>query len=172
MIRHAPLLLALFLGACASHGGRGLVIGESDAAAVFATMGTPSLQWQENDGSRQLAYPRGPMGVHTFMVHLDARGILARIENVLTPEQFARVKPGMSMEEVLRLLGPVDPTRGVAYFSRRDELAWEWRYCDDWHRLSRFNVLFDGTTGTVRSTLSLIDFDCERFGRGACWCSR
>lgn len=167
-----PLLLPLVLAACAGYGVGALRPGEADLDAVLRAMGPPAMEWQDADGRRQLAYPYSPWGVHTFMAHIGPDGRLERIENVLTPEHFARIVPGMSTAEVLRLLGPVDPAHGIAHFPRRNELAWEWRYCDDWQRRARFNVLFDATTGKVRSTMALIDFDCERFGRNACWCSR
>lgn len=165
------LLLPAVLTACI---GQPLKPGVDNEAAVLHHMGPPVLEWTNADGSRQLAYPTGPFGVHTWMVRIAPDGRLERIENVLTEEHFARVKPGMSMEEVLQLLGPVAPSGGVTYFERRDELVWEWLYCPDWRRLSRFYVLFDGTTGKVRSTMSLMDFECERFrgGLGGCGCAR
>lgn len=54
--------------------------------------------------------------------------------------------------DVLRLLGPSD-SNGSAYFAARNELVWEWRFCDSWNQVARFAVLFDATTGVVRSTL-------------------
>lgn len=38
------------------------------------------------------------------------------------------------------------------YFERRDELVWEWRFCDDWGQVARFDVLFDGMSGIVRTS--------------------
>lgn len=169
LLRMISLLLLAGLTACV---GQPLRPGMDYEDAVLRQMGPPVLEWTHADGSRQLAYPRGPFGVHTFMVRIAPDGRLESIENVLTEEHFARVTPGMSMEEVLRLLGPVDPSSGVSYFARRDELVWEWLYCPDWRRLSRFHVLFDGTTGKVRSTMSLIDLECERFWPGGCGCAR
>lgn len=165
------LLLLAGLTACV---GQPFKPGVDNESTVVQRMGPPVLEWTHADGSRQLAYPTGPFGVHTHMVRIAPDGLLQSIENVLTEDHFARVKQGMSMEEVLQLLGPVDPSGGVTYFERRDELVWEWLYCPDWRRLSRFYVLFDGTTGKVRSTMSLMDFECERFWRGAggCGCAR
>jgi len=56
-------------------------------------------------------------------------------------------------EEVLHILGPSFPG-WTAYFKGRDELAWEWRYCSTWTEPSRFDVLFDNSKATVRSTMS------------------
>lgn len=164
----------LTLPACAGYSGAGLVPGQASADDVLRQMGPPVLQWTHADGVRQFAYPRGPMGVHTFMVFIAPDGRLQRIDNVLDEEHFARLVPGMTQEQVLRVLGPPQPA-GTVYFKARDELAWEWRYCDTWAQLARFNVLFDGMRGGVRSTLSLRESQtghCGGSGGFACWCSR
>lgn len=164
--------LMLLLAGCASYDGRGLLAGQSGEDEVLRIMGSPAWQGRDPDGSRLLAYPRGPMGVHTFMVRLGADGKLIRIENVLAPEFFARIEAGMSKEQVLKTLGPPQPAWTV-YFAARDELAWEWRYCDDWNQLARFNVLFDASREVVRSTLSLREDQTGHCGRyGSCSCAR
>lgn len=170
--RIVGLSLAAGLTACAGYGGSGLEAGRSDIGAVMRAMGAPALQWTTDDGRRQLAYPRGPQGLHTFMAHIGPDGKLERIENVLTAEHFARVRPGMTTEDVTRLLGPVTLADGVTYFPRRDELVWDWRYCSDWNEITRFHVLFDGTAHTVRSTMSVPELSCGSSDGGTCWCGR
>lgn len=168
----ALLASAMLLAGCASYDGRGLLAGQSGEADVVALMGAPAQQWTEADGSRLLAFPRGPMGVHTYMAHVGADGKLVRIENVLTPEFFARIEAGMGKEQVLKTLGPPQPAWTV-YFAARDELAWEWRYCDDWNQLARFDVLFDASKEVVRSTLTLREDQTGHCGRhGSCTCAR
>lgn len=144
---------AAILAACAGYDGRGLLPGQARLADVEQRMGPPAMRWQAPDGSRQLAYPRGPAGYHTYMVHIAPDGRLLSIENVLDNKGFAAIRAGMSKDEVLRTLGPPDPA-GTAYFARRDELVWEWRFCDAWSEPARFYVLFDGSSGKVRSTMS------------------
>ena len=152
------VLLALSVAGCASYAGRGLTPGVATLPEVLATMGAPAMQWREADGRQQLAYPRGPEGVHTFMVHLDTAGKLVRIENVLDERHFARIVPGVSTpEDVLRLLGPSTP-QWTAYFMARDERVWEWLFCDSGGYQARFDVLFDGTTNIVRTTFSRPDY--------------
>ena len=56
---------------------------------------------------------------------------------------------------------------GVMEFPARNELAWEWRYCEAWMASARFNVLFDTGSGLVRSTLSVR----EVCGESNCGCS-
>lgn len=151
MLRALLLSLSLLLAGCAGYGGADLVAGVAREADVRQAMGVPAMQWTLPGGGRQLAYPRGPAGYETFMVHLDAAGRLERIENVLDMTHFARIQPDMTQEEVLQLLGPSQP-QWTAYFKARDELVWEWRYCDSWREAARFDVLFDATTGIVRTS--------------------
>ncbi|MBU0753435.1 MAG: outer membrane protein assembly factor BamE [Gammaproteobacteria bacterium] len=155
--------LALLLAACA--GVADLRPGESRIEDVQRSLGAPQLQWQDAGGTTHLAYPRGPEGLKTFIARIGPDGRLQGIENVLDEQHFAAIKPGMGKEQVLRLLGPPQPQRTI-YFAARDELAWEWRYCDAGNGEARFSVLFDATSETVRSSFSLLD-TCES---GRCWC--
>jgi hypothetical protein len=151
------LIVCLALGACASYSGSGLKPGESRLEDVQGLMGPPALRWQDADGSVQLAYPRGPLGYHTFMVKLGPDGRLQTIANVLDPENFARIHAGLGKEQVLRVLGPPDDSLTVL-FKSRDELVWDWRFCSDFGVLMRFQVSFDATSGAVRSTFSQPEF--------------
>lgn len=160
-------LAALLLAACASYGGRGLVPGNSELAEVLRVMGEPAMRWQEPDGSLQLAYPRGPAGVHTFMVHIGPDGKLQRIENALEYRGFMQLRPGMSEAQVLQILGP--PYAGwTGYFKARDERVWEWRYCDDMYNAAHFSALFDATSRTLRTTASVY----ESCGQSNCACTK
>lgn len=161
----ASLLASLLLAACASYSGAGLKPGEARLGEVLALMGPPALRWQDADGSLQLAYPHGPAGFETHMVRIAPDGRLQRIANVLDEDTFARVRAGLSKEEVLHLIGPPDHSRSV-YFKARDELAWEWRFREVYGNPARFAVLFDATSGRVRSTLILPDdYGREMFPR-------
>jgi len=151
-----PLLSSALLAACASYSGTSLKPGEARLEDVQSLMGPPAMRWQEPDGSVQLAYPRGPLGYHTLMVRLGPDGHLQSITNVLEPAGFARIRPGMTKDEVLHVLGPPDYNLTV-YFKARDELVWDWRFCSDFGAASRFQVLFDNTLGTVRSAISQVE---------------
>ena len=87
------------------------------------------------------------------MVKLGPDGRLQSIANVLEDNSFARIGAGMTKEQVLRVLGPPDYSRSV-YFKARDELVWDWRFCNLSRTPARFLVLFDGTSGAVRSTMA------------------
>lgn len=151
------VLAALLVGACAGYDGRGLQPGVASVDDVQRTMGVPALRWRDADGSQQFAYPRGPAGTHTYMAFFTPDGRLSRLENVLQMSHFARIRPGEDDQEaILRRLGP-PVAEWTEYFKARDELVWEWAFCDEVSRLARFDVLFDATTGRVRSTLQRPD---------------
>lgn len=164
------ILVAVLLTACAAYSGSGLKPGEARLENVLQVMGQPAMRWQDSDGSLQLVYPRGPMGYHTYMVTIGPDGKLQRIENVMNPKDFARIQAGMTKSQVLRILGP-SVSSWTVYFKARDELVWEWRYCDEWNESARFDVLFDGDTETVRSTISQTEAQMGLCGKGGCWCS-
>jgi hypothetical protein len=153
----ASLMSTMLLAACASYSGSGLAPGAARLNDVEVLMGPPALRWQDADGSVQLAYPRGPAGLATYMVTLGPDGRLQSIANVLDEQTFARIRAGMTKDEVLRLIGPSDSGRS-AYFKARDELAWEWRFREVYGNAARFVVLFDASSGRVRSTLILPEY--------------
>lgn len=160
--------VVLFAG-CASYDGRGLETGKAQLADVVQLMGEPALRWQNPDGTLQLAYPRGPMGLHTFMVEIAADGRMVRKTNVLEAAQLARVRPGMTKAQVERLAGP-SAAEWTMFYPARDELVWEWRYCNAWNEIARFMVLFDANRETVRSTMSLTEAQLGWCGRSRCFC--
>jgi hypothetical protein len=159
------LVSSILLSACASYSGSALKPGEARLEDVQALMGPPAMRWQDADGSVQLAYPRGPLGFHTFMVMIGPDGRLQSIANVLENRGFARIQAGLTKDEVLRVLGP--PTLLPVYFKERDELVWDWRYCSDLGAAAHFMVLFDNTSGRVRSAMSQVEYR-----RAATSCSR
>jgi SmpA/OmlA family protein len=140
---------ASLLAGCASYGGFGLRPGVDDQARVRAVMGAPSLEFRNPDGTSTWAYPRGPLGYHTFMVRFSGAGLLAGTESVLDPDHFARVVPGLNQDDVRRIVGPPGVTEA---FPRNNELAWDYRFVDAWGYPSNFSVIFDGQ-GRVKRTL-------------------
>jgi len=171
MKRWLVILASLLLAACAAYSGSGLKPGEAGLDDVLRVMGQPAMRWQDQDGSLQLSYPRGPLGVHSYMALIGPDGKLQGIANVMDPKTFARIRPGMTKDQVLRTLGPSEPSWTV-YFKARNELVWEWRYCDEWNDTARFNVLFDGSKGTVRSTMSQTEAQMGLCQESKCLCSR
>lgn len=69
-------------------------------------------------------------------------------------------------EKARQYCPPVPGARpGTRHYPNRDTLEWEWRFCNVFNEAQRFDVLFDNTSGTVRSTLTPPG---DRLG----WCTR
>jgi len=119
--------------------------GISTEADVRTVMGQPDTVRDEADGTRTLEYPKGPEGTRTWMFTIDGSGKLRDYMQVLTEENFARIAPGMSKEEVRRMLGR---PRTIVPFPRKSEEVWDWRYLSG-TSARLFNVHFDMTSGKV-----------------------
>jgi len=119
-----------------------------DEAQVQARLGKPETVRKNSDGSQVWEYPTGPAGRQTYMVRVAADRSVTEVQQVLSDPFFAQVKPGMSREEVRQILGRPGE---VWMFPARDEEVWSWRYQQV--NPMFFNVMFDRTSGTVRSTL-------------------
>ncbi|HLQ01001.1 MAG TPA: hypothetical protein VK143_01740 [Burkholderiales bacterium] len=143
----ALLALASLVAGCANF----TAISPGDSAhSVEARVGPPAAVWKNADGSEVWEYPQGPQGVQTFMITIDADQSVTEMHQVLSEEYFSKVHAEMSRDEVRRLLGR---PKEVWYFPPRDEEVWVWRYLEVNYRF--FNVLFDHTSGMVRTTLRL-----------------
>jgi outer membrane protein assembly factor BamE (lipoprotein component of BamABCDE complex) len=131
-----------------------------DEMQVQARMGKPDTVRKNSDGSETWEYPLGPAGRQTYMVTVGSDHAVKEVRQVLSDEYFAQVRPGMSRDQVRRLLGkPGD----VSVFTARDEEVWSWRYQQQ--NPMFFNVMFDRSAGTVRTTQRLeeilfLDQDC------------
>lgn len=127
-----------------------LAKGISSESDVRMVMGQPETVWEEEDGSRALQYPKGPEGVRTWEFVIDKNGTLKDYRQLLTQDTFAQIKPGMSKDEVRRLLGK---PRSIQQYKLKNEEAWDWRY-QSGTDTRFFNVHFDMSTGKVTQTSS------------------
>ena len=143
----ALLALAVLPTACANFAA--LSPGDS-AQDVEARVGAPGTVWKNTDSSEVWEYPMGPAGVQTFMIEIGPDQAVQAVHQVLKEEYFSKVYAGMSRDDVRRLLGR---PKEIWYFPTRDEEVWVWRYLEVNYRF--FNVLFDRSSGTVRTTLRL-----------------
>jgi outer membrane protein assembly factor BamE (lipoprotein component of BamABCDE complex) len=132
--------------------------GVSSEADVRAAMGRPDTVWEEEGGARTLEYPKGPSGVRTWMFDIDRAGTLKDWHQVLTPESFKRVTPGMSLDQVRRLLGR---PRTIVQFQLKNEEVWDWLYEEGAGSRRLFNVHFDIDSRTVTRTSSSEDPDIK-----------
>lgn len=131
-----------------------LAKGISGEAEVRMAMGQPDTVWEEEDGARTLEYPKGPAGYRTWMITIDRNGKLQDYRQVLTDANFANIRPGMSKEEVRRLLGR---PRTIVQFRLKNEEVWDWRYQKSPAESRFFNVHFDIDSRQVTGTSSSDD---------------
>ena len=125
-----------------------LAAGLSTEADVRLATGSPETTWEEENGARILEYPKGPEGARTWIFSIDPDGKLVEYHQALTEQNLARVRPGMSRDDVRRLLGK---PRTVVPFARLNEEVWDYRYLDN-QQPRLFNVHLDLTSGKVVKT--------------------
>ena len=125
-LRNALAALAHAIGfyGCDSFNLNALTPGISTAQQVRERLGPPAAEWANADGGNTWEYPRGPEGIHCWMITLGPDGVLRRIDQALTEENFARVEKGWTGEQVRRLLGK--PALETTY-PLKPETVWEWR---------------------------------------------
>jgi hypothetical protein len=99
------------------------------------------------DGHVRLEYNHMPFGKHTFMIDLDAGGRVAHWENVLDERHFDAIRPGQTMAEVLRQIGPPSTTWHYV-LPRPGGLTWLYRF-ETIQRCTVFELSFDAATGKV-----------------------
>lgn len=124
--------------------------GITTAAEVLERMGEPAHRHWNDDGTATWEYNRQPAGVHCYMISFDRQQVVARMEQVLSDEYYARVRPGMSKDDIRRLLGA--PGSRMVFDNLREEI-WEWRIegmipTDETY----FMVHFDTGHGAVKKT--------------------
>ena len=150
MNKVAVFLVCLTASACASYSGSSLRAGSSTEAEVRATMGAPATELTSPDGTRSLFYPKGPMGTETFLVTIARDGTVGDIRNVLTDDTFSSIAPGMTEQDVLRMIGPPGKTTP---FPISNNHAWDYRFMDTWGYYAIFSVTFDAN-GIVVSKIT------------------
>lgn len=143
-------LLATLTGGCNDHPQlqAQLKPGVSTGFNVRDAMGPPSMEWKNADGSTTWEFTRMPAGKKNFMAIVDADNILREFAQVVTEENFGKVKAGMSKDELRRLLGK--PTQTLR-LPLKPEDVWSWAYDDVFPREMFFDVTLDND-GKVIST--------------------
>jgi hypothetical protein len=147
----------LLLGACASFDGRGLVPGQSRAADVEASMGSPHQRLALPNGDTALYYSRLPEGRKMFVATLAPDGTLRGIEQRLEYPFIKRIVPNTTTAaQVRELLGPPWTSTRMA---RQQRVVWEypWRNVEDrrmlWVQFSDDEV--------VREVIELHDYESD-----------
>jgi len=154
-LRFLTAAFVAMLFGCASYDGRGLVPGQSTEAQVEALMG-PSVDRRAGpNGETHRYYSRLPYGGVVYVARIGPDGKLRAIEQRLTEENFAKVKPGVSRAEEMRVL--FGPPYRIQQFSRMEREIWEY----PWHgpTSNRLLLLQYSSDGIVREVYSIEDPD-------------
>ena len=122
--------------------------GVATEADVRARFGEPEKIWDGPGGARILEYNRQPAGQKNYMITVGTDGRMSALRQVLNPANFARVQPGMMMEEVRRMLGK--PARTTPY-ALKNETAWDWRYLEPPNTAMVFTVWFNPDYRVLRT---------------------
>ncbi len=151
--RHvAGALLAiglLGLAACDPQAIRELEEGVSTEADVTARFGQPERVWNGSGGTRIFEYNRQPEGTQNYMISIGPDGKMSALRQVLNPDNFGRVRPGMGVEEVRQMLGK--PAKQVPY-KLKNEVIWSWRFLDPSDSAKKmFHVVFSPDYRVMRT---------------------
>jgi hypothetical protein len=117
----------LALVACDTQRIAELEEGVATEADVRARFGEPEKVWDAPNGGRTFEYNRQPAGAKNYMITIGTDGKMSALRQVLTPANFAKVQPGMMMEDVRKMLGK--PMK-VTPYALKNETHYDWRYMD------------------------------------------
>lgn len=138
----------LSLSACDAQRIHELEEGLSTEVEVRDRFGVPDQVWTERDGSRTLEYNRQPAGMRNYMITIGPDGKMSALRQVLTPENFARISPGMGMDEVRRRLGK--PAK-VTPLPLKNETHYDWRFLEPPNTAMLFTVVTDRQLRVLRT---------------------
>ena len=135
--------------------------GVATEADVRTKFGEPEKIWSAADlagnpfpgaaaqpGARTLEYNRQPQGQVNYMITIGPDGKMSALRQVLTPQNFALVLPGMPMEQVRKMLGK--PMK-ITPMALKRETHFEWRYSDGPNTPRIFRVEFDSDLRVLRT---------------------
>jgi hypothetical protein len=144
----AMLAAVVALAACDPQRIRELEEGVATEADVKARFGEPENVWDGPGGVRIFEYNRQPAGHQNYMISIGPDGKMSALRQVLNPNTFARVQPGMMMEDVRKMLGK--PMKVTPYPLKR-EVHYDWRWMEPPNTSMVFTVVFDPDLRVVRS---------------------
>jgi hypothetical protein len=147
------LSFVLGLAGCDQQRIKELEEGVATEADVRARFGEPEKVWLPADmaslpqpgaaaepGARTFEYNRQPAGKVNYMITIGADGKMSALRQVLTPQNFAKVLPGMTMEQVRKMLGK--PMK-VTPYALKQQTEYDWRYLVPPNTSRIFTVVFD-----------------------------
>ena len=167
-------LLSFFLGlaGCDQQRISELEEGVAIEADVRTRFGEPEKIWDAADmastplpratldvvaapGARTFEYNRQPAGKVNYMITIGPDGKMSSLRQVLSPQNFKLIIPGMSVEQVRKLLGK--PMKITPYALKR-QTEYDWRYAGSPTVPYIFTTVFDAdlrvvSTGSAEEAL-------------------
>ena len=120
-------------------------------AQVTAQLGQPNAVYPDPAGGQVLEYRGQPMGQFQYMARIGPDGRLVAYDQVLTSENFAKVKVDRwTKDDILRHFGRPAEVTGVYYHNYE---VWSYRYKEAGVWNSMMSVHFDAQ-GVVRQMLN------------------
>ena len=133
--------------------------GVATEADVRARFGEPEKVWDAADlaslpvpgtaaapGAKTFEYNRQPAGNVNYMITIGPDGKMSALRQVLAPQNFAKVLPGMPMETVRKMLGK--PMKVTPYVAQQTT-HYDWRYLNPPSSVMIFTVVFDQNLSVV-----------------------
>jgi hypothetical protein len=147
--------LAAFLPGCDNQRIAQLEEGVSTEGDVRIKFGEPEKIWDGANGAKIFEYNRQPAGTQNYMITIGTDGKMSALRQVLTPQNFAKITPGMMMEDVRKMLGK--PMK-ITPYELVNEYHYQWRFLDGANESDKkiFTVVFN-TDLKVKSTGSAMD---------------
>ena len=140
--------------------------GIATEADVRTRFGEPEKVWDAADmaklplpgaatalGARTFEYNRQPAGNVNYMITIGSDGKMSALRQVLAPQNFVQVLPGMPMETVRKMLGK--PMK-ITPYALQQTVHHDWRYLNPPTTAMIFTVVFDRDLKVV-STASVIE---------------
>ena len=141
------LAVALGLTACDPQRVAKLEEGVSTEVDVRKQFGDPVTVTVAADGTRTLDYPRQPEGWANYVIQIGPDGKMSSLRQLLNPDNFARIQPGMGQQEVRQMLGRPAKTQRWAL---KNEETWDWRFKPG-QTSQLFTVTFDDQGRVLRT---------------------
>ena len=157
-MRALALAGLLFLAACASFDGRGLVPGQSTESQVVQLMGPVDQARPLAGGAKALYFSRLPMGRAMFVATIGPDGLLQALEQRLTRENIGKLVADRSTADDVRAL--FGPPGAVGYLPLKPREWWEYKYYDYYDPRILW-VQFSPDDGIVREVLDMRDWAAE-----------
>jgi hypothetical protein len=144
------LAAIVLLGTGCTHlGVGGFTPGVTTEAGVRAKLGAPGMSWTEADGSKLLEYSGQPNGTFCHMILIGPDGKVREIRQAFTEANFNRVLPGLTQDEVRRLLGRPEET--LRFHLKPDEEVWTWRIDETTEKIEYFHAYFGRDSRLLRT---------------------